>query len=99
MAIRCSTPREVGENVASGNSQARGEMEEQQPHVPQEAESDCEADAIDLNRVFGESELDLNAMFPDREMRKFLAQVKRNRRSNQRFIESVRQEKITGEDG
>ena len=48
-----------------------------------------EEEAVDLNRVFGEQERDLNSMFPDREMRKFLRQVDKNRRSNERFLEGI----------
>jgi hypothetical protein len=63
---------------------------------PQEPEST--ADPVDLNRVFNEEERDLNSMFPDGEMRKFLKQVDRNRRSNQRFLKGMKKEKLWEED-
>jgi hypothetical protein len=53
---------------------------------------------VDLNRVFQEEERDLNSMFPDGEMRKFLRQVDKNRRSNQRFLKGMKRDKLWEED-
>jgi len=64
----------------------------------EEVESESAADPVDLNRVFNEKERDLNSMFPDREMRKFLKQVEKNRRGNQRFLKGMRRDKIWEED-
>jgi len=49
---------------------------------------------VDLNRVFAEADLDLNAMFPDEETRQFLQEVERNRRSNQRFLEAFKKDRV-----
>jgi hypothetical protein len=64
----------------------------------EQAESQSPADTVDLNTVFNEEEQDLNSMFPDREMRKFLKQVDKNRRSNQRFLKGMKKDKLWEED-
>ena len=64
----------------------------------EQGESESATDPVDLNRVFNEKERDLNTMFPDREMRKFLKQVEKNRRGNQRFLKGMRRDKIWEED-
>jgi hypothetical protein len=61
-------------------------------------ESESAVDPVDLNRVFLEEERDLNSMFPDGEMRKFLRQVDKNRRSNQRFLKGIKRDKLWEED-
>ena len=73
------------------------EKKEQVEKVEQE-ESQSAAETVDLNRVFNEQERDLNSMFPDREMRKFLKQVDKNRRSNQRFLKGMKRDKLWEED-
>ncbi|MGD8370367.1 MAG: hypothetical protein PVG64_07665 [Syntrophobacterales bacterium] len=73
-------------------------MDEQQVENGEQEETDTEAEAVDLNRVFREEERDLNSMFPDGEMRKFLRQVKKNRRGNERFLEGIKREKLWQED-
>lgn len=73
-------------------------MDEQQVENLEQDENDSEAEAVDLNRVFKEKERDLNSMFPDGEMRKFLRQVKKNRRGNERFLEGISRDKLMGED-
>ena len=73
------------------------EKEEQVEEIKQE-ESQSASETVDLNRVFNEQERDLNSMFPDREMRKFLKQVDKNRRSNQRFIKGMKRDKLWEED-
>lgn len=73
-------------------------MDEQQVENVGQEENDSEAEAVDLNRVFKEKERDLNSMFPDGEMRKFLRQVKKNRRGNERFLEGISRDKLLGED-
>jgi hypothetical protein len=73
------------------------EKQEQNEVIEQE-EPESAADPVDLNRVFNEEETDLNSMFPDGEMRKFLKQVDRNRRSNQRFLKGMKKEKLLEED-
>jgi len=70
----------------------------EQVEVVEQEESDSAADPVDLNRVFNEKERDLNSMFPDGEMRKFLKQVEKNRRGNQRFLKGMRRDKIWEED-
>jgi hypothetical protein len=57
-----------------------------------------ETQSVDLNRVFTEARLDLNAMFPDEETRQFLQEVDRNRRSNQRFLEAFKKDKLWEDD-
>jgi hypothetical protein len=73
-------------------------MDEQQVENVEEEETETEADKVDLNRVFREAERDLNSMFPDGEMRKFLRQVKKNRSSNERFLKGIKREKLWEED-
>jgi hypothetical protein len=73
-------------------------MDEQQIENVEEEETETEADKVDLNRVFREAERDLNSMFPDGEMRKFLRRVNKNRRSNERFLKGIKSERIWKED-
>jgi len=73
------------------------EKKEQVEEVEQE-ESESAVDPVDLNRVFNEEERDLNSMFPDGEMRKFLRLVDKNRRSNQRFLKGMKRDKLWEED-
>jgi hypothetical protein len=64
----------------------------------EEEETETEAENVDLNRVFREAERDLNSMFPDGEMRKFLRQLKKNRSSNERFLKGIKRERLWEED-
>jgi hypothetical protein len=73
------------------------EKKEQVEEVEHE-ESESAVESVDLNRVFQEEERDLNSMFPDGEMRKFLRQVDKNRRSNQRFLKGMKRDKLWEED-
>ena len=73
-------------------------MDEQQGENLEEEETETEADNVDLNRVFQEAERDLNSMFPDGEMRKFLRQLKKNRSSNERFLKGIKGERLWEED-
>ena len=73
-------------------------MDEQQVDNVAEEETETEEDKVDLNRVFREAERDLNSMFPDGEMRKFLRKVKKNRSSNERFLTGIKSEKLWEED-
>jgi hypothetical protein len=73
-------------------------MDEQQGENLEEEETETEADNVDLNRVFREAERDLNSMFPDGEMRKFLRQLKKNRSSNERFLKGIKGERLWEED-
>lgn len=73
-------------------------MDEQQGENLEEEETETEADNVDLNRVFREAERDLNSMFPDGEMRKFLRQLKKNRSSNDRFLKGIKGERLWEED-
>jgi hypothetical protein len=73
-------------------------MDEQQGENLEEEETETEAENVDLNRVFREAERDLNSMFPDGEMRKFLRQLKKNRSSNERFLKGIKSERLWKED-
>ena len=73
-------------------------MDEQQVENVEEEETETEGDKVDLNRVFREAERDLNSMFPDGEMRKFLRKVKKNRSSNERFLKGIKSDKLWEED-
>jgi hypothetical protein len=73
-------------------------MDEQQVENVEEEETETEEDKVDLNRVFREAERDLNSMFPDGEMRKFLRKVKKNRSSNERFLKGIKSDKLWEED-
>jgi hypothetical protein len=81
------------ENMETEQVEKKEEVEE-----TEQAESQSAAETVDLNRVFNEEERDLNSMFPDREMRKFLKQVDKNRRSNQRFLKGMKKDKLWEED-
>jgi hypothetical protein len=75
------------------------QVEKKEPVEEVEQEiSESAVDPVDLNRVFQEEERDLNSMFPDGEMRKFLRQVDKNRRSNQRFLKGMKRDKLWEED-
>lgn len=73
-------------------------MDELQGEILEEEETETEAENVDLNRVFREAERDLNSMFPDGEMRKFLRQLKKNRSSNERFLKGIKRERLWEED-
>ncbi|UCG14143.1 MAG: hypothetical protein JSU72_06670 [Deltaproteobacteria bacterium] len=73
-------------------------MDEQQDERVELEETEVEKDTVDLNRVFGEVDFDLNSMFPDGEMKKFLRQVNKNRRSNERFLEGFKRDTMWEED-
>jgi len=73
-------------------------MDEQQIENVEEEETETAADKVDLNRVFREAERDLNSMFPDGEMRKFLRRVNKNRRSNEHFLKGIKSESLWEED-
>ena len=73
-------------------------MDEQKVENVEEEETETEEEKVDLNRVFREADRDLNSMFPDGEMRKFLRQVKKNRSSNERFLKGIKSEKLWEED-
>ncbi len=73
-------------------------MDGEQVKEVEQGEREAEEEKVDLNRVFREVERDLNSMFPDGEMRKFLQQLKKNRRGNERFLEGIEQAKLLEED-
>ena len=73
-------------------------MDEKQVENVEEEETETEAEEVDLNRVFREAESDLNSMFPDNKIKKFLRQVKNNRSSNERFLKGIKREKLWEED-
>lgn len=73
-------------------------MDEERVEKVEQEETESEEDKVDLNRVFKEDERDLNFMFPDGEMRKFLRQVDKNRRSNKRFLKGVDRDRLWQED-
>ena len=73
-------------------------MDELQGEILEEEETETEAENVDLNLVFREAERDLNSMFPDGEMRKFLRQLKKNRSSNERFLKGIKGERLWEED-
>ena len=73
-------------------------MDEEKVEKDDKKEAELSGDRVDLNRVFKEKERDLNSMFPDGEMRKFLRQVNRNRRGNERFLEGIDRARLWEED-
>jgi hypothetical protein len=75
-----------------------GRMDEKEAETVDNEDIEIEAEPVDLNKVFGEQALDLNSMFPDVEVRNFLQQVKKNKRSNERFLEGVKKENLWEED-
>ena len=73
-------------------------MQEEQAETVEQTEPGADEKPVDLNQVFRESELDLNSMFPDGELRNFLRKLRKNHRSNQRFLEGFSKEKFWTED-
>jgi hypothetical protein len=73
-------------------------MDGEQVKEVEQGETETEEEKVDLNRVFREVERDLNSMFPDGEMRKFLKQLNKNRRGNERFLEGIEQARLLEED-
>jgi hypothetical protein len=71
-------------------------MEQMQSEERDEAA--VEGQSVDLNRVFTDADLDLNTMFPDEETRQFLQEVHRNCRSNRRFLEAFKKDKLWEDD-
>jgi hypothetical protein len=69
-------------------------VDEVQPENRELDEEQAQEEAVDLNRVFGAPHVDLNVMFPDEETRRFLQEIDRNRRSNLRFLEAFRKDKV-----
>jgi len=70
----------------------------EQVQLEEREEAAVEEKPVDLNRVFTEAELDLNTMFPDEETRQFLQDIHRNRRSNRRFLEAFKKDKLWEDD-
>ena len=70
----------------------------EQVQLEEREEAAVEEKPVDLNRVFTEAELDLNTMFPDEETRQFLQDIHRNRRSNRRFLEAFKKDKVWEDD-
>jgi hypothetical protein len=70
----------------------------EQVQLEEREEAAVEEKPVDLNRVFTEAELDLNTMFPDEETRQFLQEIHRNRRSNRRFLEAFKKDKLWEDD-
>ncbi len=62
------------------------EQEGQSPEVQAEEEKKKE---VDLNVLFPGKNYDLNHLFPDEETRKFLHELRRNKREIERFIKSL----------
>jgi hypothetical protein len=73
-------------------------MDKEQVETVEQEEAEPEVTEVDLNQVFPEDGTDLNSMFPDSEMKDFLRQVKKNQRSNKRFLEGFQKEKLWEED-
>jgi hypothetical protein len=64
----------------------------------EQEKAEAEGEQVDLNKVFQDEDRDLNSMFPDSEMRKFLKRVNRNRRSNEKFLAGIKRDKVWQED-
>jgi hypothetical protein len=73
-------------------------VEQVQREEREREEEKAQKEAVDLNRVFGAPHVDLNVMFPDEETRRFLQEIDRNRRSNLRFLEAFRKDKVWEDD-
>ena len=73
-------------------------MDEEQFKEVEREKADPEEHMVDLNQIFKDEPRDLNSMFPDGEMRKFLRQVNKNRRSNERFLEGIDRTRLWEED-
>lgn len=77
-----SGPDDGGEREAAGKNSASGE----------EA-SPSQAEEIDLNKVFPEVETNLNALFPDQDMKRLLKKVQKNKKDltalRERFEEGI----------
>jgi len=51
-----------------------------------------------LSELFPDSKTNLDALFPDPQMKEFLKEVHKNRQSNQRFIKRLNLSKIEEDD-
>ena len=69
-------------------------MGEREMECTAPAEAPGGAEKVDLNKVFREDKLDLNSMFPDDETRSFLRQLKKNQRSNERFLQGFKKDRL-----
>ena len=72
------------------------------PETNAEEKTDSHQPEIDLNPLFPGAENDLNALFPDQEMKQFLKSVSKNKKDlsalNERFIQENQRDETTEED-
>ncbi len=64
-------------------------MEEEKEGLQKEISSGVKKREIDLNSLFPEKGYDLNRLFPDDETRRFLYELKRNKKEIERLIKSL----------
>jgi hypothetical protein len=71
----------------------------QAPEQPVPAEAAApQPEPIVLSELFPDSKTNLDALFPDPQMKEFLKEVHKNRQSNQRFIKRLNLSKIEEDD-
>jgi hypothetical protein len=76
-----------------------GETPPQTPEQPVPAEAAApQQETIVLSKLFPEAKNDLDALFPDPQMKELLKEVHKNRQGNQRFIKRLNLSKIEEDD-
>jgi len=88
MAYENQTPLFPGE--AGGQTQEPASANEQAPAAPE---------PILLGKLFPEAKHDLDALFPDQQIKELLKEVHRNRQGNQRFLKRLDLSQIQNETG
>ena len=69
-----------------------------QEQVPPAEAAAPQQEPIVLSKLFPDAKADLDALFPDPQMKELLREVQKNRQGNQRFIKRLNLSKIEEED-
>jgi hypothetical protein len=76
--------REREDGISAAGGQTDGEAKE-----GREMETPAEKDDIDLNRVFTTNGRDLNRLFPDLSLKRFLKEIDENKREVRTFLKGL----------
>ncbi len=71
------------------HSEAPGPSSDEQKNLPPEQESPPPEEPILLSKLFPKAKQDLDALFPDPGMKKFLKDLVRTRQKNDRFLKKI----------
>ena len=76
--------------VYDSETEGTKEMKEERNEHPIDSDENTSEDVlIDLNRLYADSVRDLNRLFPDVGVRRFLRDVKMNQKGVERFLEKI----------